>query len=69
MDLETSPRCPNCGNATRPMPLASNLYQVQIFECEDCDISVIEAAEELELTALSGTAETKSLGHSREPAL
>jgi hypothetical protein len=69
MDSEPSPRCPNCENALRPMPFASNLYRVQIFECEACDISVAEAAEDLELTALRGTAQTKSSEHSWEVEL
>ena len=51
MDTEPSPRCPYCGQALRLMRLISDLYRasdLRVLECRDCDVSLIEAAEDLE---------------------
>jgi hypothetical protein len=51
METEPSPRCRHCGQTLRRMRLISDLYRLpdlQVFECTDCDVSVIEGAEDLE---------------------
>ena len=52
METEPSPRvCRHCGHALRRMRLISDLYRLpdlRVFECADCDMSVVEGAEDLE---------------------
>jgi hypothetical protein len=51
METELSPRCPKCGQTLRRMRLISDLYRLpdlRVFECADCDMSLIEGAEDLE---------------------
>ena len=51
METEPSPRCRHCGRTLRPMRLVSDLCRasdLQVFECADCDMSVVEGAEGLE---------------------
>jgi hypothetical protein len=51
METELSPRCRHCGQTLRRMRLISHLYRLpnlQVFECADCDMSLIEGAEDLE---------------------
>jgi hypothetical protein len=57
METEPSPRCPNCGQPLRRMQLISDLYHLpdlRVFECADCDMSLIEATEDLEPAPVRG---------------
>jgi transposase-like protein len=45
METEPSPRCPNCGQTLRLMRVVSYLCHasdLQVFECTDCDISLVD---------------------------
>jgi hypothetical protein len=51
MATEPSPRCRHCGQTLRRMRLISDLCRLpdlRVFECADCDMSLIEGAEDLE---------------------
>jgi hypothetical protein len=51
METDPSPRCRHCGQTLRSMRLVSDLCRasdLQVFECADCDMSVVEGAEDLE---------------------